>query len=58
MGMTIKEHGCETCKWGEWYRCGYDITMMDDECGGCCSWNDKWKSSEAIEDDKKTEEGT
>ena len=34
---------CETCKWGEWYRKGYDITMMSDECGGCCSWNNKWK---------------
>lgn len=33
---------CETCKWGEWYRKGYDITMMSDECGGCCSWNNKW----------------
>ena len=33
---------CQTCKWGEWYRQGYDITMMDDECGGCCSWNSKW----------------
>ena len=21
---------CETCKWGEWYRKGYDITMMSD----------------------------
>ena len=35
-------NNCETCKWGEWYRQGYDITMMDDECGGCCSWNSKW----------------
>lgn len=34
---------CDTCKWGEWYRKGYDITMMSDECGGCCSWNNKWK---------------
>ena len=33
---------CDTCKWGEWYRQGYDITMMDDECGGCCSWRSKW----------------
>lgn len=33
---------CDTCKWGEWYRKGYDITMMSDECGGCCSWNNKW----------------
>ena len=37
-----KPNNCETCKWGEWYRKGYDITMMDDECGGCCSWNSKW----------------
>lgn len=37
-----KPNNCETCKWGEWYRQGYDITMMDDECGGCCSWNSKW----------------
>lgn len=34
---------CETCKWGSWYRNGYDITMMDDECGGCCSWNSKYE---------------
>lgn len=34
---------CDTCKWGEWYRKGYDITMMSDVCGGCCSWNNKWK---------------
>ncbi len=33
---------CDTCKWGEWYRNGRDITTMDDECGGCCSWNSKW----------------
>ncbi len=50
MGMTIDKHSCETCKWGEWYRRGYDITMMDDECGGCCSWNDKWEPSEVLED--------
>ena len=37
-----KPNNCDTCKWGEWYRKGYDITMMDDECGGCCSWNSKW----------------
>ena len=37
-----KPNNCDTCKWGEWYRQGYDITMMDDECGGCCSWNSKW----------------
>ena len=37
---------CETCKWGEWYRNGRDITTMDDECGGCCSWNNKWQPRE------------
>ena len=40
----MDEHqNCETCKWGRWYRNGYDITMMDEECGGCCSWNSKWE---------------
>ena len=39
----IEPQTCDTCKWGEWYRKGYDITMMSDECGGCCSWNNKWK---------------
>lgn len=37
------EHTCENCKHGEKYRKGYDITTMDDECGGCCSWNDKFE---------------
>ena len=37
---------CDTCKWGEWYRNGRDITNMDDECGGCCSWNSKWTPKE------------
>ena len=37
-----KPNNCDTCKWGEWYRQGYDITMMSDECGGCCSWRSKW----------------
>ena len=50
MGMTIDEHTCDTCEYGEWYRRGYDVTMMDDECGGCCSWNDKWKPGEVVED--------
>ena len=40
--ISEKPNNCNTCKWGEWYRQGYDITMMDDECGGCCSWNSKW----------------
>lgn len=39
-------NNCETCKWGEWYRNGRDITIMDDECGGCCSWNNKWTPKE------------
>jgi hypothetical protein len=25
-------------------------TYGDGECGGCCSWNDKWKPSEVLED--------
>lgn len=33
------EHTCETC--GN-FQPGYDVTMKDDECGGCCSFNDKW----------------
>ena len=52
MGTAIDEHhNCNTCKYGEWYRHGYDITMMDDECGGCCSWNDKWKPREEQKDE-------
>ena len=42
---------CDTCKWGEWYRKGYDITMMSDECGGCCSWNNKWKPKDEPQTD-------
>ena len=42
LNNSEKPNNCDTCKWGEWYRKGYDITMMDDECGGCCSWNSKW----------------
>lgn len=41
-----EEHTCETCKYGERYRKGRDITTMDDECGGCCSWNDKYEPNE------------
>ena len=52
MGMTIEEHTCDACEYGEWQRRGYDVTMMDDECGGCCSWNDKWKPREVVEDGK------
>lgn len=36
------EKSCDTCKHGEAYKQGSDITTMDDECGGCCSWNSKW----------------
>lgn len=44
--MTRKEaepHECNTCKFGKNYENGYDVTTMDDECGGCCEWNDKWQ---------------
>lgn len=51
MEMKIDKHTCDTCEYGEWYRRGYDVTMMDDECGGCCSWNDKWQPME-VEDGK------
>jgi hypothetical protein len=33
---------CETCGHYKAYQHGADITTMDDECGGCCSWNSKW----------------
>lgn len=33
--------GCDTCKNNI---PGYDITMRE-ECGGCCSWNNKYKSN-------------
>lgn len=33
------EHACEAC--GNHIK-GWDLTMTNDECGGCCSWNDKW----------------
>lgn len=42
---------CDTCKWGEWYRNGRDITNMDDECGGCCSWNSKWTPNDEPQTD-------
>ena len=45
---------CSTCKWGEWYRNGRDITTMDDECGGCCSWNNKWQPKEPQTESKLT----
>jgi hypothetical protein len=37
-----KAHTCETCKYN--YP-NHDITMKE-ECGGCCSWNDKWEPKE------------
>ena len=33
-------HTCENCKYKNPYG---DVTMQDDHCGGCCSWNDKWE---------------
>ena len=50
MEMTIEEHICSTCECGEWYRRGYDITMMDDECGRCWFCNDKWRPKRSKED--------
>jgi hypothetical protein len=38
------QHTCNNCKYGGWYRKGYDITMMDEECGGCTESNEKWES--------------
>ena len=46
MNENTQEHTCETCKYGHLYEKGYNITMLDDECGGCCSWNDKWVPKE------------
>ena len=40
-----QKHTCETCKHGKAYKNGGDITTVDDECGGCCSWNDKWEKA-------------
>ncbi len=37
------ERTCETCKH---HHKGYDITMSE-ECGGCCTSNDKWESKES-----------
>lgn len=51
--MTKKEaepHECSTCKFGSNYKNGYDTTTMDDECGGCCTWNDKWQPKAESED--------
>lgn len=38
------EHTCNNCKYGGWYRKGYDMTMMDEECGGCTESKEKWES--------------
>ena len=50
-----QEHTCETCKYGQWKRNGWDITMADDICGGCCSWNDKWTPQDKYISRKETE---
>lgn len=42
----VEPHECNTCKFGRNYENGYDTTTLDDECGGCCSWNDKWQAKE------------
>lgn len=42
----VESHECNTCKFGKNYTNGYDVTTMNDECGGCCSWNDKWQPKE------------
>ena len=39
------QHTCNNCKYGEWYQKGYDITMMDEECGGCTESHEKWESN-------------
>lgn len=43
---STEPHECNTCKFGRNYENGYDATTMNDECGGCCSWNDKWQPKE------------
>lgn len=45
---ALEQESCEcfTCKYGEWVRQGWDITMADDKCGSCCSWNDKYEPLE------------
>ena len=40
------DNDCNTCKYGDWKRNGWDITMADDKCGGCCSWKDKYEPIE------------
>ena len=52
-GKKMIEHICENCKRAEQYRKGYDITIMDDECGGCCSWNDKFEPKDEVKGDKE-----
>lgn len=37
------DYDCCTCTHGTWKRTGWDITMADDACGGCCSWNNKYE---------------
>lgn len=54
--MSKKEHTCENCLYGQWKRNGWDITMADDECGGCCSWNDKWQPKTYCEKEQNNEQ--
>ena len=51
-----EKHTCETCRYGELYKNGADITTMSDECGGCCSWNDKWKPKDKVQNNITKEE--
>lgn len=54
-GRRIEEaepHECNTCKFGRNYENGYDATTMNDECGGCCSWNDKWQPKAESEEEE------
>lgn len=44
------EQSCNNCGHGKAYKHGADITTMDDECGGCCSWNSKWIQKDSNED--------
>lgn len=49
---ATKEKSCKNCKYGKAYEHGADITTMDDECGGCCSWNDKWTPKQTPTEEK------
>ena len=41
--QVYDKEDCFTCTHGTWKRKGGDITMADDACGGCCSWNNKYE---------------